>query len=203
MKSGSHLQQNLINSIIAIDKTRRKTELLHNRGDLSRKEIAQIYGLLFIKSINIFENFIEELFVGMLTGGIKKSSRVCPCLEFTSYQLARRIIKGTNKYISWLPYENTLSLADIYFRQGKPFTFLSQDEKAILQKMLWIRNALAHNSRFATNVFREKVSKGLSLSTRERSPEGFLRSLFRITPRQTRIENFMSELISISSTLLK
>ena len=78
--------------------------------------------------------------------------------------------------------------ARAFFRGGIPFTTLDKGYKKHLEILLYIRNAIAHRSSYAKGKFEQEVIGSLPLTPRERTPAGFLRSRFRITPVQTRYE---------------
>lgn len=195
----SELNRNFSN----LEKTREKIELLFNNGDLTRKETEQIYGTLFLNAFIIFEDFIEDIFLGLVSGEIK-SPKVKPKVEIANRRIAREIVFGGKGYFDWFPYEDqTIKLANIFFRKGLPFTILDDRDSPILKKLCYIRNALAHKSRYSLAVFENKVLSSVPLIQREKYPAAFLRSYFRLSPAQTRYELYVIEMMNVAIKLCK
>jgi hypothetical protein len=70
-----------------------------------------------------------------------------------------------------------------------------------MNRITTIRNAIAHQSTHAIKQFENKVTAGLTLLPQERKPAGFLRSLLRVSPRQTRFEFYVNELGRIATAI--
>ena len=186
-----------------LEKTRKKVESLFGKGDLTRKEIEQIYGTLFLNAFIIFEDFIEEIFLGLVTGEVE-SSKVKPKILIKNKRIAREIVFSGKRYTDWFPYEEqTLKLANIFFRKGFPFAILDNSDSPILKKLCYIRNALAHKSTYSLKLFEDKVLSSVPLTQREKYPATFLRSDFRSSPAQTRYELYIIEMMNIAIKLCK
>jgi hypothetical protein len=138
--------------------------------------------------VTSFEALLEELFVGLLTGGISPGAKIHPRVTFQSHAVARDVMLGGRAYVDWLPYHFTDNRADAFFRGGVPFSNLDKANKRELDRMITIRNAVAHQSRSARKKFEDEVLGVAPLLPIERTPAGFLRSVFRLAPPQTRYE---------------
>jgi hypothetical protein len=133
---------------------------------------------------------LEDLFVGLLTGALTSAPNVRPRVTFRSPAVARDVILGGKAYVDWLPYGYTEKRAEAFFRAGEPFSKLTKPEKKSLERMLTIRHAVAHQSRSARRKFEDEVIGASPLLPAERTPAGFLRSVFRATPApQTQYED--------------
>jgi hypothetical protein len=77
-----------------------------------------------------------------------------------------------------------------------PFTSLDKRDIKQLDILYAVRNAIAHKSSYSLSLFEEKVIGSIPLTQQERKPAGYLRSVFRITPSQTRYENLITEMAS-------
>src|SRR4030067_1133454 len=204
VKALSTLSNNFNSYIKSLERTRRKIESLFSQGDLSRREIEQIYGSLFLHVVIDFESFIENMFLGLLTNRFKiKKSKIVPRVRFQSDIIARDVVLGGKRYVNWLPYEETENRAKIFFRNGLPFKSLDNNEIENLKNIHCIRNALAHRSRYSMQKFEKQVVGSMPLTKREKSPGGFLKSHFRISPTQTRYENLVSEMSTIVAKLCR
>jgi hypothetical protein len=199
------LADSLATRFRSYEKTRKKIERLASTGQISRRDVEHTYEGLFLSVYAYFENFIDELFFGLLIDGmgcISSRRDIQPRFKVRSHPIARDLVLGTSrKYVDWLPYHRTIELAKIYFRGGRPFTELTDNQKLTLNKGYIIRNAIAHKSRFSLNKFITVVIGNTPLLPIERNPIGYLRGSFRIAPYQTRYENFTSELLLIARVL--
>jgi hypothetical protein len=186
-----------------LEKTRKKVELLFSNGDLTRKETEQIYGTLFLNAFIKFEDFIEEIFLGLVTGKIK-SPKVKPKVKITNRRIAREIVFSGKGYVDWFPYKDqTEKLAKVFFKNGLPFTILDSRDSPILKRLCYIRNALAHKSKYSLDLFEDKVLSSVPHIQREKYPAAFLRSYFRVSPAQTRFELYIIEMINVAIKLCK
>ena len=200
--------QNLANELVShiryIDQTRRKVETLFSQNLIVARDINFVYSGLFLELVTSFEKFIEDLFAGMLSNLLTHPSRnIRPRIIFNSPSVCRDIIRGDRNYVDWLPYDITIKRSTAFFRNGLPFTNLTIQEKAVLKKISWIRNAIAHKSNHSFSVFENNVIAGLPLTPIERTPIGYLRSIYINFPvSQRRFEEIASEIINISNTLV-
>lgn len=186
-----------------LDKTRRRMETLLERGVIVRRDIEQVYEGLYISSITSLESWIENLFIGLMVGRIKHhSSLIIPRVSFNSDRIAREVTFGGRSYLDWLPYQkNTVKRAKAFFRNGLPFTNLDKSDIKQLDNLYIIRNAIAHKSSHSLSLFENEVIGSIPLTLQERKPAGYLRSVFRITPSQTRYENLITEMVSTANKL--
>ena len=184
--------------------TQTKTDRLLSRSILVRRDADFIYSGLYLESVCPFERFIEVLFTGLLVRRLSHRSPAVSCTTPTmSLYRARTVLRGGKKYIDWLPFDRTESLAEIYFRDGLPFKSLLPNEKRLLKSIHLTRNAIAHKSSHAISLFEREVIGTIPITSAERTPAGFLRSQFRKAPQQNRFENFVYELASIARRLTR
>lgn len=205
MSRPSHsLANELIGHLRNIEKTRAKMETLFSSGAIVRRDIEQVYAGLYMNAITSLEHVIENLFIGLLVGSLTaRTTAIVPRVTFRSNSVARDVVFGGQNYVDWFPYDRTVKRAKAFFRAGMPFTSLTSSDKHILERLLYIRNAIAHPSSHAKHMFEEKVIGTLPLTTREKTPMGFLRSPFRIAPYQTRYETVISEMVYIANILCR
>lgn len=177
-----------------LERARAKLERLHVNGSLSRADVLMIYGSIYLVAVTHFEGFLEDLFFSLVMGSVH-----CPGVhrraEFISHLVAKDII-FKDGYLKWLPYDETIKRAHIYFRSGIPFTNLDNNDQLILRQMSCTRNAIAHRSEHAIEKFEKQVLSGISLLPIERTPTGFLRSY--VAAGQTRYEHMAGELHEIA-----
>ena len=97
----------------------------------------------------MFEGLLEDLFVRLLAGGLNPSRNVQPRVTFRSHSVARDVMLGGRAYVDWLPYHHTDKRAGAFFRGSFPFANLDKNDRKELERMILIRNAVAHQSRAA------------------------------------------------------
>jgi len=188
--------------LITLEFTRKKGEYLVSKNMIVRRDIEQIYKGLWLDACCSFEQFIEQLFIGLLVERYSHPSKdVVPRITFHSDAIATDIICSGNKYVDWLPYDRTEKIAVAYFKNGLPFKSLDQSEKNIIKDIYQIRNAVAHKSDYSQKLFQEKIIGSLALPPRDKFPAPFLRTVFRVSPSQTRYENYVIEMASIATKL--
>jgi len=199
-RPSSALVSDLITHLDSLDKTRIKMEKLFKDKSLSRRDVEKVYEALYLRTITFFEGFVEELFWGLLTKRIRPSLRgVVTRVDFKSDIIARDIVLAKKPYIDWFPYQRTEDLAKIYFRGGRPFTFLDEQDKGEIKNMMKIRNVIAHQSTSSLQIFQKDIiSNTLGLLPREKTAAGFLRNQFRTSPDQTRMELYQLRTIDRS-----
>lgn len=178
-------------------------ESIANNGSLARRDIEKVYESLYLRAFTDFENLIEEYFIGMLTKQILPPTHlIVPRVVFKSGQIAREVVYGGRSYVDWFPYDRTLKLADVFYRSGRPFSDFDRSDKHELDKLLKLRNAIAHSSSHAKREFERHVIESTPLMPRERTPAGFLRSqILSLSTSQTRFQNFMIEMAGFANKL--
>ena len=201
----SQLADDLARRFKALNRTRIKIANFETTGLITKRDLERVYEGLFLSAHVAFEGFIEQLFIGLLVSGQGvESSRtdIVPRVTVRTHQIAREMVFGPNRqYIDWFPYKRTMDIAKIYFRGGRPFTELAEAQKDYLTKSHTIRNAIAHQSRYSLKQFEKQVVASTPLPSREKTPAGYLRGHFRITPVQTRYENFIIQMLLIAKQL--
>lgn len=182
----------------ALEWTRSKIERLCSQGILVRRDVELVYEGLYLDCVTSFESSIEHLFIQLLIGRTAVQG-VAPRAVFKSSVVARDILLGgEKKYLDWLPYDKTERRAQSYFRGGAPFTRFTSFEKKIIEEILLIRNAVAHESTHSHNRFKQFVD-GLPLASREKTPAGFLRSY--IDQQTTRFQFYAAEMARMITLL--
>lgn len=182
-----------------IEFTRNKMERLFDKKLIVTRDIEIIYNGLFLDALTCFENFIEELFINLLIDdSIHPSFSVKAKHKFNSTKICREIVYAGKKYVDWFPYDFTIKRAEIFLKNGKPFTNLDKTDRMVLAQIFYIRNAIAHKSRHSINMFKKQVIEGFILMAREKTPVGFLRSIYAMAPSQTRYEYYISQIVHFS-----
>ena len=183
------------------ERSRRKLERLLTAGQVTRHDVSLFYEGILLRTVTGFEGLMEELFVGLLAGGIAPGRNVHPRVTFNSHLVAREVMLGGRAFVDWLPYQYTDKRAAAFFRAGFPFTNLEKADVKLLEKIILVRNAVAHQSRAARNKFEDEVIGSTPVLPIERSPAGYLRSIFRVAPAQTHYEEIASTCAILANKL--
>jgi hypothetical protein len=191
-KLGSTLSDAYAARLRTFDRARQKFERMHTEGRVTRHDVSLFYEGIFLRTVTSFEGLMEDLFVGLLAGSITPGKKVHPRVTFQSHAVARDVMLSGRAYVDWLPYNFTDKRAEAFFRGGFPFCNLDKPDKKLLERIVLVRNAVAHQSRAARGRFEEEVIGTAPVLPIERTPAGYLRSIFRTAPDQTRYEEMAS-----------
>jgi len=181
---------------------RRNFENAFNANVLNREDIGFAYMGLYLSVFTEFESFLEELFVGIVSGQIKHSSSlVGRRVRILPKMLTEEIIFANKKYIDWFPYEQwTVPRANLFLDQGHPYTQMSTEDLKKLENYQILRNVIAHKSKFAINKFNTTIS-ALPLLPDEKLPGGYLRSIPNRVNGRTQIEIAFDEISVLAKKL--
>jgi len=197
------LHKSFLIKVNSLKQVRINFENAYNSKHIDQTDILQAYSGLYLDLFTEFEALIEDLFIGLLTGNVLHvNSSIKTTIKIKPVSQVRNVIVGINKrYIDWLPFaDRTMSLANFYFLNGNPFSFLSVPQQNQLKNYHTIRNAIAHKSSHSIDMFK-KIISSLTLLPIERTPSGYLRSIPNPTTGLTQLEIAFDELINMSNTL--
>ena len=177
-----------------------RLERLHDERRLYDVDLHRAYAGAWISFTAFCEQSIERLFLGLLTGALEISrAAVSPRTVVRSPVVARDIVYAGRPYVDWLPYERTIERAEAFLLHGRPFTELSNDEEAKLAGLGVLRNALAHESRYAVGRFEKRFVVGRKLPPYQKKPAGYLRGMH--DKKRTRFEYESTEVAQVFLTL--
>lgn len=200
-QASSQLLLRFDSRIRTLDVSRRRVDDLVTQGVLSDRVAEQLYESLFLNAVTSFETYVEELFLALLLSR-RRSGPAVPRLAVKSYKVARQLVFGPGrKYADWLPFDQTIKRAHVFFRGGRPFAAVVKTDTDILSNALLIRNVIAHRSRHSQQRFRAEVLGSAPLPARERSPAGFLRGQLSAIPPVTRFESYLANILRIATQL--
>ena len=175
-------------------------ESLYLEGRITLTDLHSVYEALFLRALTGFEVFLENLFFSILGGKAKyPKSRVSVRMTPSSSKALSEIIHQGDKYLKWIPFDNTEKRARLYLNGGRPFSELDDAGKLTIRTVTTIRNAIAHNSPHALKQFKTKIIGSAFLLRSEKRPAGYLRS--QVNPTQKRFEVYVIELARIASDL--
>ncbi len=187
-----------------IEFTRLKVESLFGEKVIVKRDLDVAYSGLVIKAVTAFENYLDELFFLIMSGKSLFHNDVRPItrsITKLSEKDIRSLVVGDNRYINWLPYDLTEKRSLAYLVEGNPFRKLKDQDKVSLKKIAQIRNVIAHSSDFSEKKFQEMI-RDATLPPRERTPIGYLRSVYRTSPTMIQFQSLTGEIIRMSNKLI-
>lgn len=122
-----------------------------NGAHLTLASYQSVVELVHLQLIGRFEAFVEDLFFACALGesGLPDGAPVVALgsrehVELMVYSDGRR----REKYLTWLPFTDTIARAESYLQGGEPFVRLKYrpTELSQLAAATTVRNAIAHNS---------------------------------------------------------
>ena len=158
---------------------------------------------MYLRAVTTFERFLEDLFFGLITESIISSRTVHPRVTFRSTVIARDVVFSGKSYVDWIPYDQTVKRGKAFLRSGRPFTTLDTVDKKAIERMVIIRNAVAHKSDAANERFLKEVIGSTAMLSSEKTPAGYLRAVFRISPKQTHYEEIVTTSMVIAKKLCR
>ena len=165
--------------------TRLEKQLIERRVSITDVEL--LYTSAFLSVCARWEAFLEETLIEVSCGPAAKTNTKHRHAEFRSREVLRRILLFPDKdYVSLPSVKHVTELASLFVRHGIPFNRITEQNKTYIQQAGWIRNAIAHQSKFSLRIFREKVPGVTGLARNQRRPGPFLRDEFRVSPTQRR-----------------
>jgi hypothetical protein len=162
-------------------------------GALRVTDVELVYASSFLSVCAQWEALLEEILLEAVCGetSIKKGNTRLATFKHRNHLRSLLLIPGKN-YVSIESLRRAEDMAALFVTNGRPFSAVGDDNRTHIQQAVWIRNAIAHQSAFATGVFRDKVPGVGSLPTSKRSPGAFLRHEFRVSPSQRRYELYFA-----------
>ncbi len=196
----SRLSRDYAISIKSLEATRCKVETLLIRGELTVSDTEQVYAGLFLDAFTEFEALIEDVFLGILSG-THSSTTSKRRIKIIPVSLTREILFEGKQYLDWLPLDkHTHKRAKRFLDNGVPFSTLTAAEEKNLERLHFLRNAVAHKSDNAKVKFEASIQH-LNLLPQEKTPTGYLRSKPQGSSGPNQYQIAVSDLESLAQKL--
>ncbi|HUI90616.1 MAG TPA: hypothetical protein VLX68_00075 [Chitinivibrionales bacterium] len=197
------IQNVFVSRVKTLETTRCKIEFLFSKKDIVLRDVNQCYHGLFLSLVVAFESYLEDAFFHIISSKSRKVKKLFkPVASFSTNNIARKIVHADKKYLDWLPYDKLKDRFDIYLECNCIFDKLDQHETTALKQISIIRNSLSHCSAYSKKQFIDKVIGNNRVLPIEKTPTGYLRSIYRSSPRETRYQLYSNYLVSISNKLI-
>jgi len=153
---------------------RRQINGLRKVGKASVKPQSAYERLLesvFLNGVTEFESFLEEFFFAAVARRVRPGNTK-PIVNLRDPETARELVlRPRERYLKWLPYDESQARADQYLVDGSPFSRLTSRPRVTrrLNQAMAVRNAIAHkggdaHSRFLDATDRKYSSPGQYLA---------------------------------------
>ena len=162
-------------------------ELLQRRLNITN--VRLVYCASFLSVCSQWEALLEHILYEAVCG---PSSGVTGNYRYVSVRnrskLQKILLYPNKQYLSLSSVNRAESLTSLFVNDGRPISAVSERNRTLLEQATFIRNAIAHESEFAKQRFRESVPGVIALPPSKRVPGAFLRHVFRQQPVQRRYE---------------
>lgn len=174
---------------------------------LKRRDLDFVYQGLFLFAVRQFESYLEDQLVALACGAVQwvprkidgKLITVRPTLSAVSESRVRTLMLGSNDYLKLLPINYCAEMAEMFLKDGRPFSLIVGDDKGRLTRCLAVRNLIAHDSEAAKRKFADVVLNQTNLPPHRRNAAGFLQANF--SKQQTFFEFELAGLLRIAQKL--
>lgn len=152
-------------------------------------DVELVYSSSFLSVCSQWESLLQEILFEAVCGDEslrRENRRYATFLKRRHFEEV--LLFPGKEYLSIPNLDRAEELAALFIKQGRPISAVSESNRTFLQQAVRIRNAIAHESSFATRQFQKSVPGVGALPRSKRSPGAFLRHEFRTAPSQRRYE---------------
>jgi len=102
---------------------------------------------IFLRGFTLYEACLDKLFFHYVTGGLTFSGRAAETyLNVPDEAAARKLVKGSLKFLSWSNPENIREVASTYLKNGWPIADMMATGSNDMIDAEKVRNRIAHDS---------------------------------------------------------
>lgn len=186
-----------------LKRTANRIEKLHAEGKVAQRDVDSVYEGLYVRSLTVFEAFIEDLFFDIMLGRVTYPAKrgVAPKVRVGTAAGLYAVLKLGRSHLDWLPYVHTQDRAKVFLRLGRPFCELDASTVETIYRWTVVRNRIAHDSREAEASFTRHILNEYPLPPRRRNPVGFLRQIVQMAPPTSRFEVVLGEMAIVARDL--
>ena len=159
----------------------------------------------YLQAFIAWEAFLEESFVLYVCGKRLPRQRNlrCLCTMRTRAQAENFIIPEGKEYAEWTKTTIITDRAIRFFEGGRPYTNVLRPHQSKLDHMRFIRNAIAHASKYSQEKFQEIVRSELKTLPPRLTIGGFLITTKpHSSPPTTFLEDYLSYLRLMSQQII-
>jgi len=178
-----------------------RVDRLHLSGALGVKDCELVYESGFLTAFAHWEHFLWELIVQAVCGPPSPKPGNSRLLKPRSRAAFTKILLQNRSYLSLSSYPEVVKCARLYLKEGRPFSALDDTYRTRLEEARYVRDAIAHRSRYAITRFRQRVGGVASVPQSRRHPGPFLRHVYRVSPTKTRLDLYVDTFILASEQL--
>ncbi|MCL5127134.1 hypothetical protein [Algibacter sp. L4_22] len=174
-----------------------------NNAYILDKDLNLFYDGMFLKSVTLFESFVEEFFIGLLYDKYQLSTKKKIQKHiFKDRKLVLNFILNGKPFLDLLPLHKLEKNTKVFYKDDNPFSNIPSASKTVLNHIFIIRNAIAHSSVSSDTKFKKFIENNHNtLPDNQRSPSKFLQSLK--TSNQTMFETYILEMNFLAQTMTR
>lgn len=144
-----------------------------NRQGFSRAQLRWIHELSLIKATTAWELYLELSLAHYVLGHRAPGGRLFARkkqLRGVSLAATRKTFAGDGEFVSWIEFKVVTDRADKWLRGGEPFRTVLGSVGAPLHYVRFLRNAIAHSSASAWELFESKTRTYYGALPRDATP---------------------------------
>jgi hypothetical protein len=149
---------------------------------------AKVVGLAFLSAVAAWEDFVEEIYLGYLSGypapnGYSPKLRTGTAKNKAHAQLlaaGESNEREAERKLRWSNFKWVSSLSQVHFVRDNVFTQVSETDVAWLELAQTVRNRIAHNSEKAKQQYKAALNRLMGENKDMALPRGFAPGKFLI-----------------------
>lgn len=167
---------------------------------IDRRHVFFAYEYAFLRIFVSWEKFIQDTFIGYITGKGIKGHKHKSFLRKTNEEHALELLTGTKIYPEWSKLDDIYKLADLFFVDPRPFKQPLKEIERQLIEIKKIRNAIVHVSAVAITKFEGLLRANMPRARIDMGPGEFLSTIKR--GRETFSDYYVSYLETAASKII-
>lgn len=150
-------------------------ELATSRGErIDRKHVFFSYEYGFLRIFVSWEKFIQDAFIGYMTGKSIVGHKHKSFLRKTNEDHALELLTGTKTYPDWSKFDDIYKLADLFFVDPESFKQPLREIERQFIDIKKIRNAIVHISAVSITKFEGLLRANMPRARIDMGPGEFL-----------------------------
>lgn len=159
-----------------------------NESEYQPNVAAKIVGLAFLSAVAAWEDFVEEVYLGYLSG-YPAPSGYCPKLRAGPAQNKAHALllaagdgnpREAERKLRWGNFRWVRGTSEVHFNRENVFMKVSEKDVAWLELAQTVRNRVAHNSEKAKHQYKVALNRLMGEPNDSALPRGFAPGKFLI-----------------------
>jgi len=163
-----------------------------NEADYQPNVAAKIVGLAFLSAVAAWEDFVEEIYLGYLSGypapnGYLPKLRAGPAQNKSHALLlaaGESNPRDAERKLKWGAFKWVRSVSEVHFARDNVFLKIRESDVGWLELAQTVRNRIAHNSEKAKLQYKGALNRLMGEPAESALPRGFAPGKFLIYTTQ-------------------